>query len=78
MTPSQCKAARALLDWSQHDLSGAAGVTIPTVISFERGSRRAHPKTSERLRRAIEAAGIELIDENGGGLGVRFKNRQQI
>jgi hypothetical protein len=28
------------------------------------------------VRRALESAGIEFIDENGGGLGVRFKKRQ--
>jgi hypothetical protein len=30
-----------------------------------------------KLQRAIEAAGIEFIDENGGGPGVRLRKRQQ-
>ncbi len=29
------------------------------------------------IRRALEAAGIEFIDENGGGPGVRLRKRQQ-
>jgi hypothetical protein len=29
------------------------------------------------IRRALEAAGVEFIDENGGGPGVRLKKRQQ-
>jgi hypothetical protein len=29
------------------------------------------------IRRAFEAAGVEFIDENGGGPGVRLKKRQQ-
>jgi hypothetical protein len=28
------------------------------------------------LRRALEAAGVEFIDENGGGPGVRLRKRQ--
>jgi hypothetical protein len=35
------------------------------------------PRVSEdaqvKLQNAIEAAGIEFLDENGGGLGVRFR-----
>jgi hypothetical protein len=29
------------------------------------------------LRKALEAAGIEFIDENGGGPGVRLRKRQR-
>jgi len=29
------------------------------------------------IRRALEAAGVEFIDENGGGPGVRLRKRQQ-
>ena len=29
------------------------------------------------IRRAFESAGVEFIDENGGGPGVRLKKRQQ-
>ena len=29
------------------------------------------------VRRAFEIAGVEFIDENGGGPGVRLKKRQQ-
>jgi hypothetical protein len=37
----------------------------------------AHPATVLALRRACETGGIEFIDENGGGPGVRLKKRQQ-
>ncbi|MGA7387728.1 MAG: hypothetical protein WBW99_07340 [Pseudolabrys sp.] len=30
------------------------------------------------VRRALESAGIEFIDENGGGLGVRLRKRQRL
>jgi hypothetical protein len=29
------------------------------------------------IRRAFEAAGVEFIDENGGGPGVRLRKRQR-
>jgi hypothetical protein len=29
----------------------------------------------QAIHRAFEAAGVEFIDENGGGLGVRLKKR---
>jgi len=31
--------------------------------------------TSEKIRNAIEIAGVEFIDENGGGRGVRLRKR---
>ncbi|MEM6847601.1 MAG: helix-turn-helix domain-containing protein [Pseudomonadota bacterium] len=69
---SQSRAARALLSWSQSELSEAAGVGVVTVRQFEKGaeSRRA---TIEAIRRALEDAGVEFIEENGGGPGVRLR-----
>jgi hypothetical protein len=29
------------------------------------------------VRRALEAAGVEFTDENGGGVGVRFRKRMR-
>jgi hypothetical protein len=29
------------------------------------------------IRRALESAGVEFIDENGGGPGVRLRKRHQ-
>ncbi|QEN91163.1 helix-turn-helix domain-containing protein [Labrys sp. KNU-23] len=77
MTPSQCRAARALLDWSQQQLADAAKVGNATIRNFEGGNpsqpRRA---TLEMLRIALEAAGVQFIPENGGGAGVRMRQRQ--
>jgi hypothetical protein len=33
--------------------------------------------TLQKLQRALEAAGVEFIAENGGGAGVRLKNRRR-
>ena len=73
------RAARALLRWDQRDLEAASSVSLPTIKRLESkpGIMAAHPATVLALRRAFETAGIEFIDENGGGSGVRLKKRQQ-
>jgi transcriptional regulator with XRE-family HTH domain len=71
------RAARALLRWEQRDLSDASSVSLPTVKRLESkpGVMAAHVSTVTALRRALEAAGVEFIDENGGGPGVRLRKR---
>jgi transcriptional regulator with XRE-family HTH domain len=77
VTPSQCRAARGLLGWSQQELAGHARVGIVTVHQFETGISQPRRATLELIRRAFERAGVEFIDENGGGPGVRLRRRQQ-
>jgi predicted transcriptional regulator len=73
------RAARALLRWEQRDLASASSVSLPTIKRLESrpGIMVAHLSTVAALRKALEAAGIEFIDENGGGPGVRLRKRQQ-
>jgi transcriptional regulator with XRE-family HTH domain len=73
----QCRAARGLLDWSQADLAEKAGVGIVTVRQFEAGGHDPRRATLDVIRRAFESAGVEFIDENGGGPGVRLRKRTQ-
>ena len=75
----QVKAARSLLAWSQEELAGAADVSIPTIKRLEAqdGPLGGRDETGAKIRAALESAGIEFIDENGGGPGVRLKKRQQ-
>jgi transcriptional regulator with XRE-family HTH domain len=73
ITPEQCRAARGLLNWSQPTLGEAAGTTRQTITNFERGARTPHPKNLVAIRAALEAAGVEFIDRNGGGPGVRLR-----
>ena len=73
ISPAQCRAARGLLGWSQLDLSKASRTATKTIADFERGAREPYPRTLEDVRGAIEQAGVEFIDENGGGSGVRFR-----
>ena len=73
------RAARALLRWEQRDLEAASSVSLPTIKRLESkpGVMAAHMSTVVALRKALEAAGIEFIDENGGGPGVRLRKRQR-
>lgn len=71
----QIKAARALLAWSQEELAAAANVSVPTIKRLEAsdgplGGRR---ETGEKIWKALQAAGVEFISENGGGPGVRLR-----
>ncbi len=73
MTPAQCRAARGLLDWTQVKLAEAAGLTLSTVVKFERNGRTVAAGAVQAMKRALEKAGVEFIAENGGGVGVRLK-----
>jgi transcriptional regulator with XRE-family HTH domain len=73
ITKEQCRAARALLGWSQSELATASQVAQKTIADFERDARNLYPRTVADIRAALERAGIEFIDGNGGGPGVRLK-----
>jgi hypothetical protein len=75
ITPAQCRAARGLLDWSQLELARRAQVGIVTVHQVEAGLSQPRRATLEVIRRAFESAGVEFIEENGGGPGVRLRKR---
>jgi hypothetical protein len=49
-------------------------VGIVTVRQLEAGSHHPRRATLSVLRRAFEDAGVEFIDENGGGPGVRLRS----
>ena len=74
ITRDQCRAARALLQMSQVELATAVGLSKQTVIDFERGARHPHNKNLLIIKAALEAAGVEFIDPNGGGPGVRLRD----
>ncbi|KRR20352.1 helix-turn-helix domain-containing protein [Bradyrhizobium retamae] len=76
----QIRAARGLLGWSQTQLAGAAGRSLPTIKRLERDDGEG-PAVSEDVRnavqKALEKAGVEFIAENGGGAGVRLKKQSK-
>ena len=77
IAPEQCRAARGLLAWSQQELAQKARVGVVTVHQLEAGVSQPRHATLEVIRRALESAGVEFIDENGGGAGVRLRKRRR-
>jgi transcriptional regulator with XRE-family HTH domain len=72
ITPGQCRAARALLDLTQPQLAEASNISLRTIVNFEKGNRATNPGSIALIERALEAAGVEFIADNGGGAGVRL------
>lgn len=73
MTPAQCRAARALIQLTQSALADAAGVSLSTVVDFEKERRQVATPSIAAIRAALEAAGVIFVDENGEGAGVRLR-----
>jgi hypothetical protein len=75
ISSAQMRAARALLRWSAIDLAKASKVGVATIRRVEvvDGQIPVTSANEAALRKALEAAGVEFIDENGGGAGVRFR-----
>lgn len=73
--PSQCRAARALLDWTQGDLAGRTSISAVSIRAFERGGDM-RESNLRLLRLTFEAAGI-IFQADGevttGGIGVRLR-----
>jgi hypothetical protein len=72
---AQIRAARSLLNWSQVQLVEASGLSLTTVRRMEDsaiGPGRSSAENVDAVQRALAAAGIEFIAENGGGAGVRM------
>lgn len=62
INPDQIRAARALLKWSQNDLSERSGVSVPAIANIEVEKQQPNKATREKIARAFEEAGIEIID----------------
>ncbi len=66
-----------MLEMTQSQLAKAAGLGLSTVVDFERQRRRISPDAIEAIQNALLRAGIQFVDENGGGRGVRLRKRFQ-
>jgi hypothetical protein len=75
LSSAQIRAARALLRWSAQDLARESALGVNTIRRAEVAEDAIALTAANNLaiRRVLEAAGIEFIDENGGGPGVRLK-----
>ena len=74
LSAAQCRAARALIEWSVEELSNVSHVGVQTIIDFEAHFRFPGDDIKRRIRIALEEGGVVFIAENaGGGAGVRLK-----
>ena len=78
MTGRQMRMARAAIRWTAEKLAEEAHVSWSTIQRMETSDDvpSALAQTLDAVQQALEAAGIEFIDENGGGPGVRLRDRQ--
>jgi len=63
--PRQIRAARALLDWSRDDLARASGVSVPALGQIEGGNRAARTASLDKIKVALETAGVLFTDNSG-------------
>jgi hypothetical protein len=80
LTSAQIRAARALLRWRAQDLARESAIGVATIRRAElvEGETSMTAANDSAVRRALETNGIEFIDENGGGPGVRLRKRQRV
>jgi len=74
---AQMRAARALLRWAAADLVRESGISLATIHRAESvdGKTAMTFANASAIRRAFENAGVEFIEENGGGPGARLTQR---
>lgn len=78
ITPDQCRAARAMLNWSQTKFASKASIARATLAEFESGKRVPILNNLNSIQNTFVQEGIEFIPENGGGAGVRLRNSNNM
>lgn len=73
ITPAQCRAARALLDWSQQRLADESNIGNATIRNFEGEKSAPQHATLDVLCRCFESAGIEFLNVDRGDGVIRLR-----
>jgi transcriptional regulator with XRE-family HTH domain len=73
VTSAQLRMARAALNWTVRDLALATGLHRNTITNIEIGRYAGDPKTLDIIETVLRKAGVEFLEDNGGGPGVRLK-----
>jgi DNA-binding transcriptional regulator YiaG len=78
VTGRQIAAARTLLGLGQAELAQSASISVPTLKRMEasEGAAAGMANNVRAVIASLEAAGLEFIPENGGGAGIRFRERK--
>ncbi|SFU23042.1 helix-turn-helix transcriptional regulator [Mesorhizobium sp. YR577] len=77
ITTEQCRAGRALIEWSQEQLATAASVSLSTVRDFEKGRHTPIANNFTAIRAALEAAGVTFLDNGSVATGPGVSLRDQ-
>ncbi len=64
-----------MLGLTQADLAKAAGISATALNNIERGSADPKASTLLAIQKALEAAGVIFVAENGEGPGVRLRKQ---
>lgn len=72
--PAQIKAARALLGWTQTQLSQASGMALATIVSIEKG--KGSEGSMFQVVGFLSTRGVSFADDRpGNDLVVRLKRK---
>ena len=72
MSPEQCRAARALLDWSQEELAKSSRVSLSTVRDFEKKRREPIKNNFAAIKQALENFGITFVFDGEKPNGISY------
>lgn len=75
ITAPQIRAARAMLGWKQTDLATAASISEMSVKNIERGTNDPRVSTLTAIQSALQAAGVEFIDDDRGEGVVKLRGK---
>ena len=74
VTSAQIRMARGALNWTVRDLAEAAEVHRNTISNIENGRFAGDSRTLLQIEDALRRGGVDFIDENGVGVGVRVRS----
>jgi transcriptional regulator with XRE-family HTH domain len=77
MNALQLKMARTALGLTVRQAAELAGCPHETIVGIESDRGSIKQSTMDKVRAALEKAGVEFIEENGGGPGVRLRKSKR-
>ena len=77
ITTAQIRAGRGLLKWTQAALAHRAAISAVTLNMIENEAVQPREATLAAIRRALEGAGVQMLEEDGTGVGVRFTPKRR-
>jgi transcriptional regulator with XRE-family HTH domain len=73
MSPAQSRVARDLLGLTQKKLAEMSGLSVATILDFEREVRPISNAVVASIQVALESAGAEFLPEGAGWPNVRLR-----